>query len=143
MAREPRVYFDINLANDLVRKAAVRGVRAATIEGLRIVQVDILSSDPPRTGRLYKRGKKKLHQASAPGEAPAPDTGQLRNMTKAEFLSDPVSGYALGKVVNNLAKAADLEIGTDKIAPRPWISRLLGGEYRARLMAAFASKARL
>jgi len=143
MARGPKVYFDIKLANDLVRKAAVRGVRATTIEALRIVQVDILSSDPQRTGRLYKRGKTKLHQASAPGEAPAPDTGQLRNMTKAEFLSDVTSGYALGKVVNNLAKAADLEIGTDKIEPRPWISRLLRAEYRARLMAVFASKARL
>jgi len=143
MARGPRVYFDIKLANDLVRRAAVRGVRATTIEALRIVQTDILSSDPKRSGKLYKRGKKKLHQASAPGEAPAPDTAQLRNMTKVEFLSDVVSGYALGKVVNNLEKAAALELGTDKIAPRPWISRLLTAENTARLKAVFASKTRL
>ena len=33
---------------------------------------------PPKTGRIYRHGKVE-HQASAPGEAPATDTGNLVN----------------------------------------------------------------
>ena len=32
-----------------------------------------------KSGRIYKRGKNRKHQASAPGEYPAVDTGRLRN----------------------------------------------------------------
>jgi hypothetical protein len=139
-----KVKFDIPLAQSVTMKAVRRGVRAATLEAQRIVQVDILSSTPQRTGRKYKRGKNNYHIASAPGEAPAPDTGQLRNMTTVSFSTDNENPMvAVGKVVNNLEKGADLELGTDRIAPRPWISLLLSGEYKDRIFATFARFSRL
>lgn len=132
---KPKVTFNIPLAEKVAMDAASRGVRAATLEAKRILQVDILSSDPPRTGKDYARGKTKFHRASAPGEAPAPDTGQLRALTSTEFARN--GSAAVGKVVNNLDKAAKLELGTEKIAPRPFMSKLLSGQYRDRIKAAF------
>jgi len=138
MARS-KVTFNINLAQDVAMKAAERGVRAATLEAQRILQVDVLSSDPARTGLEYSRGKTAVHRASAPGEAPAPDTGQLRASVQVEFERNDT--VAVGKVVSNLDKAAKLELGTEKMAPRPFMSLLLSGVYAARIRAAFANGA--
>lgn len=144
MARS-KTKFDIPLAQKVAMDRAMKGVRAATIEAKRIAQVDILSSDPPRTGRKYKRGKSKFHIASAPEESPAPDTGQLRALVNVEFESNGT--IARGVVFNNLEKALALETGTIKdgkfIAPRPWISRLLGGEFVSRIKGAFVRAAGL
>lgn len=41
-----------------------------------------------KTGRVYKRGKGKSHQASAPGEAPATDTGNLVNGISTQKVGD-------------------------------------------------------
>lgn len=130
-----KVTFNIPLAEKVAMDAASRGVRAATLEAKRLLQVDILSSDPPRTGLTYSRGKTAVHRASAPGEAPAPDTGQLRAMTQVEFAKNEKA--VQGKVVNNLEKAAKLELGTEKMAARPFMSLLLGGDYVKRIKAAF------
>ena len=56
------------IVDEELNEAAQRIVRDA--------QVAIAS--PPKTGRIYKRGNV-THQASAPGEAPATDTGNLAN----------------------------------------------------------------
>lgn len=70
---------------------------------------------PPKTGRVYtRRGIR--HQASAPGEAPATDTGNLIN--SIDIFPNP----ALLSVSVNVAAsyAAALEFGTQKIQPRPY-----------------------
>lgn len=135
MARgKSKVKFDIPLAQKVAMDRAMKGVRGATLEAQRITQVDILSSNPPRTGRKYKRGKKLYHTASAPGEAPAPDRGILRASINVQFERDNLQ--ARGVVYSNLAYGADLELGS-KLPPRPWISRLLGGEYVDRIRRAF------
>ena len=41
-----------------------------------------------KSGRIYKRGKGKTHQSSAPGEAPATDTGNLVNGISTQKVSD-------------------------------------------------------
>jgi hypothetical protein len=67
-----------------------------------------------RTGRLYGS-----HRASAPGEAPATDTGGLEEATQ----SRPVSGGMEVYVGDEASYAARfLEWGSPggKIAPRPW-----------------------
>lgn len=137
--------INVDLAEKVAMDRAMKGVRAAGLEAKRIVQVDILSSDPPRTGRKYKRGKNNYHIASAPNESPAPDTGQLRNTMGVSFERD--KSVARSVVYSNLEKAADLELGTVKdggnIAPRPWISRLLTGEFTDRIRAAFYRASRL
>jgi hypothetical protein len=71
---------------------------------------------PPKTGRIYSRGQKN-HQASAPGEAPATDTGALVSsiVYKQET---PLSAI----VYSRLPYAYLLEFGTQKIEPRPsWV----------------------
>lgn len=71
----------------------------------------------PASGRVYKRGGV-LHQASAPGEAPASDTGRLANSV---YLDDEafLGGRAVVTVGSVLAYAKHLEYGTRKMAPRP------------------------
>lgn len=73
----------------------------------------------PGTGRLYRRGKKRLHRASAPGHPPAPDFGTLRNSIDME------ASPKRARVGTGMAKAPGLEFGTldegGHIAPRPFM----------------------
>lgn len=68
-----------------------------------------------KTGRIYKRGNK-THQASAPGQAPATDTGNLVSKIRAEKI-----GFAKSDVVAGTNHASDLEFGTSKMAARPFM----------------------
>lgn len=75
-----------------------------------------LSVTKSKRGNLYKTVGYKLHRASAPGEAPATDIGNLVN-----------SGYAkrarrgLWHVGFHAKYARGLEFGTPKILPRPFL----------------------
>ena len=71
--------------------------------------------NPPKSGRIYRRGNV-AHQASAPGEAPATDTGNLVNSAYTKKLGD--SDYETGFTAEY---AAALEFGTAKIEPRPYL----------------------
>ena len=71
--------------------------------------------NPPKSGRIYRRGNV-AHQASAPGEAPATDTGALVNSAYTKKLAD--ADYETGFTVEY---AAALEFGTPKIEPRPYL----------------------
>lgn len=87
-------------------------------------------------GRWKRRGR--WYTASAPGEAPAVLTGQLRNSIKYR-----IQGRGLkiqGIVGSPLEKAPWLEFGTSKMAARPFlkntynhessnIKRILGGTW--------------
>ena len=76
----------------------------------------------PGTGRIYKaggttkRGKgRRTHQASAPGQPPATDTGTLLNSVRARMLD---SLHGLVEVTAEYAKF--LEYGTVRMAARPY-----------------------
>ena len=70
----------------------------------------------PKTGRVYVRGNV-THQASAPGESPATDTGTLASSVYFEQKSKLSS-----TIGSRLAYAYYLEYGTARIKPRPaWI----------------------
>lgn len=71
--------------------------------------------NPPKSGRIYKRGNV-VHQASAPGEAPATDTGNLVNSAYTKQL-----GRAYYETGFTAEYAAHLEFGTAKIEPRPYL----------------------
>lgn len=75
-----------------------------------------------RSGRIYKRGKI-THQASAPGEPPKSDQANLvRNITTVPEAAD------LSATVGSRIAAAYgylLELGTSKMAPRPWLEPAL------------------
>lgn len=69
---------------DTVMSGLERAVMRGVIKGTELLRTDMVERilNPPKTGRLYKRGKNRVHQASAPGESPANDTGNLaRNIT--------------------------------------------------------------
>ncbi len=70
----------------------------------------------PWSGRLYKIGKDRYHQASAPGEPPATDTGNLVNSIEVEKVRP------LTRHVNVHAEYAPyLEYGTARMAARPFL----------------------
>jgi len=131
------VQIDLTLADGLSQAAVERGVRAATIDAKGLM-IGILSE--PGKGRVYRKGATVTHRASAPGQSPAPDTGRLRGSTQGEVFA--TAEGALGIVSVNTEYAAALELGTEKIAPRPFISRL-ATEFSPRLRAVFARFARL
>lgn len=69
-----------------------------------------------KTGRLYKRGKKRYHQASAPGESPASDSGDLVISIRPEKIDD-----LHWRVTIAMPYAAALEWGTERMAARPFV----------------------
>ncbi|PIY28400.1 MAG: hypothetical protein COZ09_10145 [Comamonadaceae bacterium CG_4_10_14_3_um_filter_60_42] len=68
-----------------------------------------------KTGIIYaKVNPTRTHQASAPGEAPATDTGRLVSATVFSRI-----GRLAAEVENKVLYGAMLEWGTRNIAPRP------------------------
>lgn len=96
-----------------LKTAAMKGV----INGTERVKDTMVSKvmNPPKTGRIYRRGGVS-HQASAPGESPANDRGNLVKSITTAYDHDAVSG-----TVNvGAAYAEHLERGTERMAPRPF-----------------------
>lgn len=92
---------------------------ANTVQAVRLTTMGInsrarLMMAEPKTGRVYGN-----HQASAPGEAPAIDTGLLTNSLQEAYENDGMTGYAY----TNTAYAPDLEYGhpDGTVAPRPFM----------------------
>jgi HK97 gp10 family phage protein len=65
-----------------------------------------------KSGHLYDN-----HQASAPGEAPAVDTGTLLNSLTSEL-----EGPGTAVVYTNVEYASYLEYGTSRMAARPFLT---------------------
>lgn len=88
-------------------------------EAARVVQETVLDIEgriktemaAAKSGRMYGG-----HQASAPGEAPAVDTGALIGSIQTE-----VQGTE-GVVFTNMGYAVFLEYGTRHMAPRPFMT---------------------
>lgn len=97
-----------------------------------------------KTGKTYKRseikrgrGKNrkvvgyKFHRASAPGEAPATDTGRLVSNISTLVALDGMEAEigVFGKIVDDEGEARnyarDLEFGTTKMAARPFLQPAL------------------
>jgi HK97 gp10 family phage protein len=81
-----------------------------------------LAMQDPKSGRTYIRGGK-IHTASAPGQAPAVDTGNLINSTQAEHTAGLTSYFDV-----YADYAQHLEFGTRHIAPRPFMAPALEKE---------------
>ncbi|NMC54973.1 MAG: hypothetical protein GYA48_15205 [Chloroflexi bacterium] len=85
---------------------------------LEIEKISKESMEDPKSGRLYPRGKK-THRASAPGEPPAVDSGNLANSIQSEV--SMLSNGPRGAVFTNTEYAVGLEFGTRKMAARPFM----------------------
>ena len=107
------VNYDTNAIIRNVNQAAVKGVLIGREKVLANAVKKILS--PPKSGRVYKR-RTISHQASAPGEAPANDTGRLAQSGRTEELDGGLTGI----IKFSTLYAAALEYGTNKMEPRPY-----------------------
>ncbi|MNE40071.1 hypothetical protein D3C80_1340600 [compost metagenome] len=125
----------INLAalEHIAEEKAVAGIQRAALAGETITNANL---SRPGSGRIY--GK---HQASAPGEPPAVDTGRLRNATQADTQVRRDGDDIVGRVVANSEYAHALEVGTERMAPRPFLG-LLATDHADDLRQAFIEGAR-
>jgi hypothetical protein len=109
MAVEWNAEAIIQRAGAGVFRAVVAGTEAVRTEAIRLMQ------ETPHTGRVYRR-RGVSHQASAPGEPPAVDTGRHIQQITTDY--DPAN-FA-GTVTFHSAYALALEVGTAKMAARPY-----------------------
>ena len=107
---------EFNLLDDWAQTAEGR-VRAACMNAAQrtAARAQILMSEP-KHGRIYARGGRQ-HRASAPGEAPAVDTGYLKNSMQVKAI-----GPTEVEVGVTAEYAAKLEFGGAHVAPRPYMA---------------------
>lgn len=106
-----------------IRAAAMRGV--VSWIGLVENRAVRLILDPPKSGRVYiRRGV--AHQASAPGEPPASDTGTLAKQREIDLIPERLAA----RLRFLAAHAGHLEHGTRNIEPRPFARRALAETYQ-------------
>lgn len=89
---------------------AVNAVRNTTLETL----------SGTRSGMTYKvPGTQRTYTASAPGEAPAVATGELRQSIATEVEGEGRS--VIGRVGTDKIQGLMTEFGTREMQPRPWL----------------------
>lgn len=112
-----------------------QALAAGLNDGLSIVEGEAvrLIMEGPKTGRIYKRGGV-AHQASAPGEAPANDTGRLVNSRTREVIPSALQA----RLTFRTDYAAYLEFGTIVMEPRPFAAQSLINSREAVIAALVA-----
>ncbi len=133
-----KVTIDLSAMQGIAEASARRGLEKAVLVGQRVLQA---SYGGERSGRVYRRGKTKTHQASAPGEAPANDYGNLRQKTQADQVIARDGDSLVGRIVANTNYAEALEVGTERMAARPYLSTLKT-DHSDELFAAFLAGAK-
>lgn len=115
-----RVVFKTALfAADAAKKAVQRGPKSGRLYG---TASDI--SKVTTKSRGYKSAEKRVHRASAPGEAPATDLGDLVRsikVVKAANTGKSIVVYVQAGFTDKVNYAKALEYGTAKIRPRPYM----------------------
>lgn len=101
-----------------VQRAAMRGVIIAI--GMVEARAVHLVLNTPKSGRKYRR-RGRIHQASAPGQPFASDTGT----TLSRRTIDLDHAKLKGRLTFRSKTALWLEHGTRKMAPRPFARRAL------------------
>ena len=106
-------------------QAQLRRVLAAYAHRVEAkAKASIMAGD--KSGRVYARGNGRSHTASAPGQAPATDTGILVNSITA-FQTGPLQWT----VAASAEYAVYLEMGTIRMAPRPFLGPALESQRSA------------
>jgi phage gpG-like protein len=100
----------------------IKGMEAAAGKAVRETILDIEGRTKammtgPKSGAYYERPNGRTHQASAPGEAPAVDTGNLINSIQTQM-----TGAMVGVVYTNAEYAPVLEFGGARMAARPFFT---------------------
>jgi hypothetical protein len=89
-----------------------------------------------RFGQVHPYGSRPPHQASAPGEAPARDSGHLLSMMRVK--SENVIGGVIIRYEAHALYAKYLEFGTRNMAPRPFM-RPIAKEHVPVMVAVWAA----
>ena len=134
--------------DDLLRRYKAAAVLGIT-KGISIVETEAvrLITDGPKTGAVYSTffytigsgpgritipyGSRPPHQSSAPGEAPASDTGFLVNNREVKIDAEGIRA----SLIFHAGYAAFLEYGTDRMEPRPFARPALMNSYEAVVAA--------
>ena len=108
--------FNLGAVEARVKSELRDNMAAATlfVEG----EATTILSRGGRSGWLYKRGSR-MHQASAPGEPPASDTGRPQGSLGSEVLVR--AKEVVGVIFAGTDYARVLELGTPKLRPRPFL----------------------
>lgn len=72
-----------------------------------------------REAKLSMKGGGTPHVPSKPGEPPHVDTGRLR--ASISTITDVGSEQVVTRVGTNVRSGRELELGTSRIKPRPWL----------------------
>lgn len=124
-----------NLDESIKREMARKGVEATN--ALRNAELEVLSK--PGHGRKYKSLP---NRSSAPGETPAPQSGELRQNWDDETIIAETS--VTSRIKSNVKYAEYLEGGTKKMGKRPFVNQIktkaepeiydiYGSDYRIQL----------
>jgi HK97 gp10 family phage protein len=96
------------------------GLGKAALAGAYVLEGFVKQSmNEGHHGRIYRRGGR-VHQASAPGEPPAIDFGNLLNSINSELV-EASAEFAVAEVGTNAEYAPPLEYGTATMAARPFM----------------------
>jgi|TARA_Y100001973_G_C5117130_1_gene290766 HK97 gp10 family phage protein len=103
-----------NLEKDLeqpFREVILGGAQLIRGEAIKSIQTG------PKSGRIYEKyNPRRTHQASAPGQAPASDTGNL----VSQIIVRPKNPDEVA-VESNALYSSFLEFGTSKMLARPFL----------------------
>ena len=107
--RKALAEFSINADKELAN--VVRG----TAQNIRTHAIKSIQRGTKSGIEYQKYSPRRKHRASAPGEAPATDTGRLANSIQADIQGKQAT------VFTNLEYAPWLEFGTQEMEPRPFM----------------------
>jgi len=117
--RDAAVAFD--RIEDGVERAAAR---ALAVTGQVLVgRYQEKISTGQRSGRVYRRGKSGRHQASAPGELPKSDSGELVSHFAAKPVTIEAGGLGI-EVINDAPHAVHVEYKDEGAGGRPFMRRI-------------------
>jgi hypothetical protein len=120
-----RLVTEFNNIPLLTAQMQAKAVGAVAVAAFNVSARVKQSMGPPKSGREYPRPGGRTHQASAPGEAPAIDYGNLVNSIQVDF----ENGGLTGVVFTSRDYAAGLEFGTAHVAPRPFMEPAAAAEW--------------
>ena len=109
--------------NDAVFPALEQGMRVVCTKITDDIKESMAKTTRDSSRSYHTHNKKIPHHPSAPGNPPAPDTGNLRNSIRfsVENAGNAVKGR-IGSTQNKPPYGAYLEYGTSNILPRPWLA---------------------
>lgn len=112
------VKIDPTVGSDIAKGGAdlIRNVAFAIEAELKILMTGA------KHGRIYRKKGGRIHQASAPGEPPAVDTGHLIGSIQT-VIKSPIEA----EIIIPAEYAQALEFGTSRMAARPFVRPAIAG----------------